>query len=72
MREDEIQPGKSVYQVGVGADVLVPQQMRRLKGAPRNWLVQAAKLPTVAEDAHCPMIVALLFPSGYDKDKGTR
>jgi hypothetical protein len=40
-----------------------------IKGAPRSRLVQAAKLPTVEEDAHYPKVVALLFPSGYGKDK---
>jgi hypothetical protein len=39
------------------------------KGAPRSWLVQAAKLPTVKEDPNYPKVVALLFPSGYGKDK---
>ena len=40
-----------------------------IKGAPRSWLVQAAKLPTVKEDPNYPKVVALLFPSGYGKDK---
>jgi hypothetical protein len=38
-----------------------------IKGAPRSWLVQAAKLPTVIEDAHYPKVVALLFPTSYGK-----
>jgi Zn-dependent peptidase ImmA (M78 family) len=42
-----------------------------IKGAPRSWLVQAAKLPTVTEDANYPKVVALLFPSGYGKDRQT-
>jgi Zn-dependent peptidase ImmA (M78 family) len=42
-----------------------------IKGAPRSWLVQAAKLPTVEEDAHYPKVVALLFPTSYGKKKQT-
>jgi len=42
-----------------------------IKGAPRSWLVQAAKLPSVKEDAHYPKVVALLFPTSYDKAKTT-
>jgi Zn-dependent peptidase ImmA (M78 family) len=38
-----------------------------IKGAPRSWLVQAAKLPTIEEDAHYPKVVALLFPTSYAK-----
>jgi hypothetical protein len=40
-----------------------------IKGAPRSWLVQAARLPTVSEDINYPKVVALLFPSGYGKSK---
>lgn len=40
-----------------------------IKGSPRSWLVQAAKLPIVTEDPNYPKVVALLFPSGYGKDK---
>jgi hypothetical protein len=40
-----------------------------IKGAPRSWLVQAAKLPTVLEDVNYPKVVALFFPSGYGKDR---
>jgi len=40
-----------------------------IKGAPRSWLVQAAKLPTVSEDINYPKVVALFFPSGYGKDR---
>lgn len=38
-----------------------------IKGAPRSWLVQAAKLPTIKEDAHYPKVVALMFPTSYGK-----
>ena len=40
-----------------------------IKGTPRSWLVQAAKLPTVSEDINYPKVVALFFPSGYGKNK---
>jgi hypothetical protein len=36
-----------------------------LYGKPRSWLVQAARLPTVAENPHYPKVVALLLPTGY-------
>jgi hypothetical protein len=42
-----------------------------IRGAPRSWLVQAAKLPTVSDDINYPKIVALFFPSGYSKDRIT-
>ncbi|MEW6159363.1 MAG: ImmA/IrrE family metallo-endopeptidase [Verrucomicrobiota bacterium] len=35
--------------------------------APRTWLVQAAKLPTIADNPDYAKVVALLFPSGYSK-----
>jgi len=42
-----------------------------IKGAPRSWLVQSAKLPTVTEDPNYPKVVTLLFPSGYGRDRLT-
>jgi len=38
-----------------------------INGKPRSWLVQAAKLPRIADDPNYPKVVALLFPSSYGK-----
>lgn len=40
-----------------------------INGEPRSWLVQAAKLPTIAENPNYPKVVALLFPTSYGKTK---
>jgi hypothetical protein len=34
-------------------------------GYPRTWLVQALKLPEIADNPEYPKVVALLLPSGY-------
>jgi hypothetical protein len=36
-----------------------------IKGSPRTWLVQAAKLPSITENPEYPKVVALVLPSGY-------
>jgi hypothetical protein len=36
-----------------------------IKGKPRTWLVQAARLPTVLDNPEYPKVVALLLPSSY-------
>ena len=57
----------SVSKAGVADELLglVEFDVPPDKGAPRNWLVQAAKLPAVADDAHYSKVVVLLFPPGY-------
>lgn len=37
-----------------------------IKGKPRTWLVQAAKLPVINDPSY-PKVVALFFPSSYGK-----
>lgn len=38
-----------------------------IKGSPRTWLVQAAKLPEILDAVDYPKVVALLLPSSYGK-----
>ena len=49
-----------------GAEITEPaKETWWLDGQPRSWLVQAAKLPTIAENPEYPKVVVLLFSPSY-------